>query len=105
MSGRFQYIGPTPNPVPPSSSPDGAFVQPLCVSFQVREGTEFSCLDKDPSDTVPTTGTWLFVQWVFPSLEGWNSSQGNFEIARTPKIRGKVGEKVQDRCLWPCTGP
>lgn len=31
----------------------------LCVSFQVRDRMEITCLDKDPSNTVPTSGTGL----------------------------------------------
>lgn len=31
----------------------------LCISLQVRDGTEILCPDKDPSDTIPTSGTWL----------------------------------------------
>ncbi|KAH0505598.1 Phospholipase B1, membrane-associated [Microtus ochrogaster] len=60
---------------------------------QVREGTEFSCLDQDPSDTVPNTD---ILREFNPSLKGFSVGTGRETTANAFFNQAVAGAKAED---------
>lgn len=68
----------------------------LCVSLQMKEGTKFTCPDKDPSDSIPTTGNMAGPVQCERQLNLRSELQvrTTLKCQRFPRCELKMGEKA-----------